>query len=222
MPFIGQFCLTDLGDFSTSDLVNVYSNVDGYTNPINTEPILISYMTGDGCPFTLAGVPDETTQLYIINTDEDVCTYLPVQSSDLCENCSFGFTQYSAQSIGRLYVGLLSASCENNLTGYTIDCTSHQRDECAFGNSSCHTIQKHRPRNKGNYFFRKSMECASKRRPEHRLKPHQRKTSHIGNLLRRPVNSLSQRRRGGQVYPSRIRKSKSYPNEFRIIVNEGN
>jgi hypothetical protein len=121
MPFIGQFCLTDLGDFSTSDLVNVYSNVDGYANPINTEPILISYMTGDGCPFTLAGVPDGTTQLYIINTDEDVCTYLPVQSSDLCENCSFGFTQYSAQSIGRLYVGLLSASCENNLTGYTID-----------------------------------------------------------------------------------------------------
>lgn len=121
MPFIGQFCLTDLGGFSTSDLVNVYSNVDGYSNPINTEPILISYMTGDGCPFTLAGVPDGTTQLYIINTDEDVCTYLPVQSSDLCENCSFGFTQYSAQSIGRLYVGLLSASCENNLTGYTID-----------------------------------------------------------------------------------------------------
>jgi hypothetical protein len=126
MPFLGQICLTELGDFSTSDLVNVYSDVDGFNTPIDiydvgVEPIPIFLMMAPNCPFILPGIPDGTTQIKITTTDGDVCTYLPVQSSNLCENCSFGLTQYSTQSIGRISVGVLTASCENFLTGYTIE-----------------------------------------------------------------------------------------------------
>lgn len=122
MPFIGQLCLTDLGGFELTDFVDIYSNVDDFTTPFVTNVLVESLSSDEGnCPYLLFNVPDGTTEVYILNSDDDVCLFLPIQSSDLCETCDFGFSQYSATSIGRLYVGVLTASCQSTLTDYAID-----------------------------------------------------------------------------------------------------
>ena len=122
MPFIGQLCLTDLGGFELTDFVDIYSNVDDFTTPFVTNVLVESLSSDQGnCPYLLFNVPDGTTEVYILNSDDDVCLFLPIQSSDLCETCDFGFSQYSATSIGRLYVGVLTASCQSTLTDYAID-----------------------------------------------------------------------------------------------------
>lgn len=121
MP-LGQLCLTDLGNFELTDYVDIYSNVDGFQIPFATNVLVESLSSSEGnCPYLLVNVPEGTTEIYIVTTEGDVCLFLPVQSSELCEECDFGFSEYSATSVGRLYVGNLTASCENELTDYAID-----------------------------------------------------------------------------------------------------
>jgi hypothetical protein len=63
MP-LGQLCLTDLGGFELTDLVNIYSDVDGFTTPID-QNVLIESMafSVENCPYFLNNVPEGTTQI---------------------------------------------------------------------------------------------------------------------------------------------------------------
>jgi hypothetical protein len=121
MP-LGQLCLTDLGGFELTDLVNIYSNVDGFTTPI-VQDVLIESMASseESCPYLLTDVPEGTTQIYIETVGGEVCLYLPFQEINLCEDCDFGFNEYTAQTIGILSVGILTASCTSEITDYVID-----------------------------------------------------------------------------------------------------
>jgi hypothetical protein len=116
---LGQICLFDLGNFQTTDTVDIFSNTDGYQNAF-LQDISVSLMTPPNCPFFLNNIPPDTETIYLVSQDSDSCIYLNIISSDLCETCNFGFSQYSATSIGRIFVGSLTADCQSDITDYVI------------------------------------------------------------------------------------------------------
>jgi hypothetical protein len=121
MP-LGQLCLTDLGGFELTDLVNIYSDVDGFTTPIDQNVLIESMASSvENCPYFLNNVPEGTTQIYIETVGGEVCLYLPFQEINLCEECWFGFDVFTSQTIGSLSVGILTAPCTDEITDYAID-----------------------------------------------------------------------------------------------------
>jgi hypothetical protein len=119
MPFSASTCLTDLGTTLLGGTFNIYSNVDNYTSPFQTN---VSYnsLFGPLCPYVMGNVPDGTTTIRIIDTLSKCCATIDLLSNDLCTTCDLSFDSYQTNTIGLIVAGELTGSCENDITDYRI------------------------------------------------------------------------------------------------------
>lgn len=119
MPFSASTCLTDLGTTLLGGTFNIYSNVDNYTSPFQTN---VSYnsLFGPLCPYVMGNVPDGTTTIRIIDILSKCCATIDLLSNDLCTTCDLEFDSYQTNNIGRIIAGDLIGSCENDITDYRI------------------------------------------------------------------------------------------------------
>jgi hypothetical protein len=119
MPFSASTCLTDLGTTLLGGTFNIYSNVDNYISPFQTN---VSYTSlfGPSCPYVMGNVPDSTTSIRIIDTLTKCCATIELLSNDLCTTCDLSFDSYQTNTIGLIVAGELTGSCENEITDYRI------------------------------------------------------------------------------------------------------
>jgi len=119
MPFSASTCLTDLGTVVLGGTFNIYSNVDNYTSPFQTN---VSYTSlfGPSCPYVMGNVPNGTNTIRIIDTLTKCCATLDLLSNDLCTTCELSFDSYQTNTIGLIVAGELTGSCENDITDYRI------------------------------------------------------------------------------------------------------
>lgn len=89
---------------------DIYLDSDYTSTPIVTG-VDITLLTGNSCPYIIE-VPDGTTNLGIKDTIKDYCITIPVQNNDICSNCNLSFSNYSPQTISKLYCGYLIGTCE--------------------------------------------------------------------------------------------------------------
>lgn len=127
MPYF-QLCLTNDGQLQNTDTVNIFSDVDNFTVPFITN-LPVSEITGDNCPYISGAMPVGTTQIYIVDSTGEICTYLDLQSSDLCESCEFTFDTYEDITVGQIVAGnLISNTCEGTITDYVISWYNSEGD----------------------------------------------------------------------------------------------
>ena len=119
MPFSASTCLTDLGTTLLGGTFNIYSNVDNYTSPFQTN-VTYSQLFGPLCPYVMGNVPDGTTTIRIIDTLSKCCATIDLLSNDLCTTCDLSFDSYQTNTIGLIVAGELTGSCENDITDYRI------------------------------------------------------------------------------------------------------
>jgi hypothetical protein len=119
MPFSASTCLTDLGTVVLGGTFNIYSNVDNYTSPFQTN-VTYSQLFGPLCPYVMGNVPNGTNTIRIIDTLSKCCATLELLSNDLCTTCELSFDSYQTSNIGIIVAGELTGSCENNITDYRI------------------------------------------------------------------------------------------------------
>ena len=115
MSFLTSICVSDIGSIPQNGLVNIFTNVDNYTTPIQTN-VAISAMTGNNCPYYLS-VPSGTTEIHIdYNNSVRIC----LEIFDPCTSCSLGFTNYLTGNTATISVGELTGSCAT-ITDYVIN-----------------------------------------------------------------------------------------------------
>lgn len=119
MSFSASTCLTNSGTVALGGTFNIYSNVDGYTTPFQTN---VSYTSlfGPLCPYVMGNVPNGTTSIRIVDITTDCCATLELLSNDLCTTCELSFDSYQTNTIGLIVAGELTGSCENDITDYRI------------------------------------------------------------------------------------------------------
>jgi len=115
MSFLTSICVSDIGSIPQDGLVNIFTDSDNYTTPIQTN-VAISAMTGNNCPYYLS-VPSGTTLIHI---DYDNSVRICLDIFDPCTSCDLGFDFYSQNSIGQIVVGNLTGSC-GTITDYLIN-----------------------------------------------------------------------------------------------------
>ena len=139
MPFSASTCLTDLGTTLLGGTFNIYSNVDNYTSPFQTN---VSYnsLFGPSCPYVMGNVPDGTTTIRIIDTLSKCCATIDLLSNDLCTTCDLEFDSYQTNNIGRIVAGDLIGSCDDEISDYRIfwygpDSTTNIAFTSGYGNT---------------------------------------------------------------------------------------
>jgi hypothetical protein len=127
MSFSASTCITIPAGVTTSGFFNIYSNVDNYINPFQTNVSyyeLAGVTTPQGvvysCPYIIGNVPNGTTIIKIIDTTTKCCVTIDLLSNDLCTTCDLSFDSYQSNIIGRIVAGELTGSCENEITDYKI------------------------------------------------------------------------------------------------------
>jgi hypothetical protein len=139
MPFSASTCLTDLGTTLLGGTFNIYSNVDNYTSPFQTN---VSYTSlfGPLCPYVMGNVPDLTTTIRIIDTLSKCCATIELLSNDLCTTCDLEFDSYQTNNISRIVAGDLIGSCDDEISEYRIfwygpDSTTNIAFTSGYGNT---------------------------------------------------------------------------------------
>jgi len=118
MAFSAATCLTDIPNGVTS--FNVYLGQNNYTSPnLIASSVPVSSLT-DSCPYIINNIPDGTTYLSFKDSSGTFCISIPIQNNNICDNCDLGFSNYSATTISKIYCGILTGSCQNNITDYLI------------------------------------------------------------------------------------------------------
>jgi hypothetical protein len=119
MPFSASTCLTNSGTVALGGTFNIYSNVDGYTTPFQTN---VSYTSlfGPLCPYVMGNVPNGTNTIRIIDITTTCCATIELLSNDLCTTCDLSFDSYQTNNVGIIVAGELTGSCENDITDYRI------------------------------------------------------------------------------------------------------
>lgn len=118
MSFSAATCLTDTPFGVTS--FNVYLGQNNYASPnLIASLVPVSDLT-DNCPYIINNIPDGTTYLSFKDSSGTYCISIPIQDNNICSNCDLGFSNYSATTINKIYCGVLTGSCQTNITDYLI------------------------------------------------------------------------------------------------------
>ena len=118
MTFSAATCLTNIPNGVTS--FNVYLGQNNYTSPnLIASSVPVSDLTVN-CPYIINNIPDGTTYLSFKDSSGTFCISIPIQDNNICDNCDLGFSNYSATTISKIYCGILTGSCQTNITDYLI------------------------------------------------------------------------------------------------------
>ena len=127
MSFSASTCITIPAGVTTSGFFNIYSNVDNYINPFQTNVSyyeLAGVTTPQGvvysCPYIIGNVPNGTTTIKIIDTTTKCCVTIDLLSNDLCVTCDLEFDTYESTNIGQIVAGNLTGNCDNQISDYQI------------------------------------------------------------------------------------------------------
>jgi len=127
MSFSASTCITIPAGVTTSGFFNIYSNVDNYINPFQTNVSyyeLAGVTTPQGvvysCPYIMGNVPNGTTIIKIIDTTTKCCATIDLLSNDLCVTCDLEFDTYESTNIGQIVAGNLTGNCDNQISDYQI------------------------------------------------------------------------------------------------------
>jgi hypothetical protein len=120
MPFSAEICITNTGNTQLGSVLYVYSDLDFYASPFNTN-LLTEDLIGV-CPYVLDNIPDGTLIVLLKDISNGCCIYISLEPTiDLCIICDVGFNEYSANTVSIISVGDLTGSCENNITDYKVN-----------------------------------------------------------------------------------------------------
>ena len=118
MSFSAATCLTDTPFGVTS--FNVYLGQNNYASPnLIASLVPVSDLTVN-CPYIINNIPGGTTYLSFKDSSGTYCISIPIQDNNICSNCNLGFSNYSATTISKIYCGILTGSCQTNITDYLI------------------------------------------------------------------------------------------------------
>jgi hypothetical protein len=117
-------CVTSTGDTNLGPNFEVYSNLSNFSAIIATIPV--ASVTGANCPFLLAGVPDGTTILRLVDPTSGCCIDVPASAGfNLCEICepegSIDFSDKTTPNVGRISVGQLTGGCDPSFSNYFLE-----------------------------------------------------------------------------------------------------
>ena len=119
MDFSAATCLTDIPNGVTS--FNVYLGQNNYTSPnLIASSVPVDNLTVN-CPYIINNIPDGTTYLSFKDSSGTFCISIPIQDNNICSNCNLGFSNYSATTISKIYCGILTGSCQTNITDYLVN-----------------------------------------------------------------------------------------------------
>ena len=110
--------LSSSGLTSTSTDFSIFTDSDNYATPI-VQNRTRTELTATTTPFNLL-VPDDATKVMVLDTNNNIQTYGDIGLNNLCTTCDLGFDYYPSSTVGRLYAGALTASCQTDLSDYII------------------------------------------------------------------------------------------------------
>ena len=120
MPFSAEICITNSGNTQLGPVFYVYSDLDFYATPFNTN-LLTEDLIGV-CPYVLDNIPEGALIVLLKDISNGCCIYISLEPTiDLCAICDVGFNEYSANTVSVISVGDLTGSCENNITDYKVN-----------------------------------------------------------------------------------------------------
>ena len=111
--------LSSSGLTSTSTDFSIYTNDNKYAYPIANN-ITNFQLTATTTPFNLL-VPQAATKVMILDKNNGKKTYADITTNNLCDTCDFGFDYYPTATVGRLYAGKLTGTCQSNFGNYKIN-----------------------------------------------------------------------------------------------------
>ena len=120
MTFSAEICITNTGNTQLGPVFYVYSDLDFYATPFNTN-LLTEDLIGV-CPYVLDNIPDGTLIVLLKDISNGCCIYISLEPTiDLCTICDVGFNIYSANTVSVITAGNLTGSCDNNITDYVVN-----------------------------------------------------------------------------------------------------
>ena len=119
MPFSSSICLTNTGTLPLGSNVDIYSDYDSYSDPIQTN-VSLSDLTSN-CPYILINIPDGTTQIKFQDTVSHCCYNLIIAPNNLCDLFGIQLSGFSSTTISEIVAGPLVSSVGANITDYVID-----------------------------------------------------------------------------------------------------
>jgi hypothetical protein len=110
--------LTTFGLTPTSTNFNIYTDGDNYAYPI-AQNISNTELTSTTTPFNIL-VPPSATKVMILDVNNNKKIYAVIDTNNLCNTCNLGFDYYPTSTVGRLYAGNLTGSCQTDINDYRI------------------------------------------------------------------------------------------------------
>lgn len=110
--------LSSSGLTSTSTDFSIYTDSNNYGYPV-VKNITNTELTATTTPFNLL-VPSDATKIMVLDTNNGTKTYADIDTNNLCDTCQLGFDYYPTSTVGRLYAGKLTGTCQTEFNDYKV------------------------------------------------------------------------------------------------------
>lgn len=110
--------LSSSGLTQTSTNFSIFTDSNNYGSPI-AKNITNDELTATTTPFNIL-VPQDATKVMVLDTNNNIKTYADINNNNLCDTCQLGFDYYPTSTVGRLFAGNLTGSCQSNLNEYRV------------------------------------------------------------------------------------------------------
>lgn len=111
--------LSSTGLTPTSTDFSIYANNNNYVYPIANN-ITNHQLTATTTPFNIL-VDSTATRMMVLDKNNGKKTYADITTNNLCDTCNLGFDYYPTATVGRLYAGNLTGSCQSSFGDYRIN-----------------------------------------------------------------------------------------------------
>jgi hypothetical protein len=111
--------LSSSGLTSTSTDFSIYADNNNYAYPI-VKNITNTELTATTTPFNLL-VDSTASRIMVLDTNNNKKTYADIGTNNLCITCGLDFNYYPTSTVGRLYAGILTGSCQSEINEYRIN-----------------------------------------------------------------------------------------------------
>lgn len=111
--------LSSSGLTSTSTDFSIYADNNNYAYPV-VKNITNYELTATTTPFNLL-VDSTASRIMVLDTNNNKKIYADITTNNLCDTCDLGFDYYPTATVGRLYAGNLTGSCQSNFGEYRIN-----------------------------------------------------------------------------------------------------
>lgn len=111
--------LSSTGLTSTSTNFSIYTDSNNYGYPVARD-ITNTELTATTTPFNIL-VPQNATKIMVLDVNNGTKTYADIDTNNLCDTCDLGFDYYPTSTVGRLYAGNLTGTCQSDFGEYRIN-----------------------------------------------------------------------------------------------------